>query len=124
VRNVSRSSIPCSLTKNKFTVSDGGTLKPVWDFTSSNEEYDSSQASVVAAKDASLSARGVPNGLGSVAWLRFHGTAGELATGVYSVATKGGQPPVSCQPGSEDIIIKYTSQYCKRDVVGSRLTKH
>jgi hypothetical protein len=67
------------------------------------------QAFVIGAKDHSLAAA---NQATDVPWLQLHNVAGNLATTIYRIYTRGGQAPTSCTPGSADITVKYTSQYC------------
>jgi len=91
--------------KNPVT---GSGTSPFWDFRSSGPTKGNSDAFVAGAKDFNLKA---VNNNTDVDLLQLHGIQGKLATSIYRVATKGGQPPTSCTPGSADISVKYVSQY-------------
>jgi hypothetical protein len=80
---------------------------PAWDFSASQNNSD---AFVDVAAFEKLPA---PQNVTDVPWLQVHGTTGNLATSVYRLFTRGGQPPASCGPQDpQDISVKYTSQYC------------
>jgi hypothetical protein len=80
---------------------------PAWDFAASQN---SSKAFVDVAAFKKLAA---PQNVTDVPWLQVNGTKGELATTVYRLFTRGGQPPASCGPKDpKEISVKYTSQYC------------
>jgi hypothetical protein len=85
-------------------------LSPMWDFRSSGLTKGKTSAFVIGAKDASLNA---VNNAADVPLLQLHGIQGNLATSIYRVATKGGQAPTSCTPGTPDISVKYVAQYGK-----------
>jgi hypothetical protein len=82
-------------------------LSPKWDFTSASFAGNP-DAFVVAAKVGDIPA---PSGPADVDWLSLKQVQGELATQVFRIFTKGGQPPASCTPGDAPITVKYTSQY-------------
>ncbi|KAF9485450.1 hypothetical protein BDN70DRAFT_588168 [Pholiota conissans] len=91
-----------------FVTSPSGTgLSPVWDFRAASAKGNPN-AFVLAAKIGDLPA---PTGSNDVDWLQLKSVSGSLATSVYRVDTKGGQPPASCTPGSAPISVKYTSKY-------------
>lgn len=56
-----------------------------------------------------------PGGAANVDWLELANlataTSGTLATNVFRVDTKGGQPPASCAVGSAAITVAYTAKY-------------
>jgi hypothetical protein len=80
---------------------------PAWDFASSQH---SKQAFVDVAAFEKLAA---PRNVTDVPWLQVKGTKGKLATTVYRLFTRGGQPPAKCGPKDpKEISVKYTSQYC------------
>ncbi|KZT25718.1 hypothetical protein NEOLEDRAFT_335909 [Neolentinus lepideus HHB14362 ss-1] len=85
----------------------GSGTSPKWDFTSASYKGDPN-AFVVGAKVGDLPA---PMSKADIDWVQLRATEGELATVVYRVQTKGGQPPSSCTPGSPLLSVKYTSQY-------------
>jgi hypothetical protein len=87
-------------------VNYNGTLSPEWNFAESQK---TAAAFVIGAKDKTLAAA---NATTDIAWLQLHGVNGTLATEIYRLYTRGGQPPASCTPGSAEISVKYTSQYC------------
>jgi hypothetical protein len=80
---------------------------PAWDFATSQHNP---QAFVDVAAFEKLPA---PQNVTDVPWLQVHGTKGKLATSVYRLFTRGGQPPAMCGPKDpQEISVKYTSQYC------------
>ncbi|KDQ58797.1 hypothetical protein JAAARDRAFT_69216 [Jaapia argillacea MUCL 33604] len=85
----------------------GTGISPKWDFTSASESGNPN-AFVVAAKIGDLPA---PTGKTDVDWVQLKAIQGDLASYVFRVATKGGQPPASCTPGSPLLSVKYTAQY-------------
>jgi hypothetical protein len=89
--------------------SPGAAIAPKWDFTS-HKYAGNPDAFVIGAKDASLAAA---NPSTDVPLLQLHGTSGKLATAIYRLDTKGGQPPASCAAGSAPISVKYTAVYCE-----------
>jgi hypothetical protein len=95
-------------------------LQPKWDFTSHGKYKGNSNAFVVGAKVNQLAA---PTGAQDVPLLELKGVSGKLATNIYRLATRGGQPPASCKAG-ETASVKYTSQYCKSsfDLLGGILS--
>jgi len=80
---------------------------PKWDFTSSGSTKGSSKAFLIGAKNATSPA---PNPKADVPWLQLKSTSGDLATSVYRVATKGGQPPANgtC---TAPVSVKYVAAY-------------
>jgi len=86
----------------------GSGLSPKWDFTSASEKGHP-DAFAVGAKVGDLPAPTDP--ATNIDWLQLKVVQGDLATQIYRVETKGGQPPSSCTPGSAEISVKYTSQY-------------
>ncbi|KAG7448719.1 uncharacterized protein BT62DRAFT_965253 [Guyanagaster necrorhizus] len=85
----------------------GSGISPKWDFTASLHD---SEAFVVAAKSGSMPA---PTGSSDIDWLVLDRVLGSLATQVYRVDTRGGQPPAKCTSGSAPITVKYTAKYCE-----------
>ncbi|KIY73263.1 hypothetical protein CYLTODRAFT_440074 [Cylindrobasidium torrendii FP15055 ss-10] len=83
-----------------FFIPSASGISPKWDFGSAGF--------VVAAKDNNTAA---PTGTQDVDWLYLHGVDGDLATKIYRVNTKEGQPPASCNASSGSITVKYTSKY-------------
>jgi len=86
----------------------GSGISPKWDFTSSGKTKGNANAFVVGAKVANIPA---PVTAKDVDWLQLSNVQGKLASEVYRVDTRGGQPPASCTPGSNPISVKYTSMY-------------
>lgn len=64
---------------------------PKWDFTS-NAEAGNPEAFVIGLKTGDLPA---PTGTNDVDWVQLKEVEGELASTVYRLDTKGGQPPAS-----------------------------
>ncbi|TFK49042.1 hypothetical protein OE88DRAFT_1809918 [Heliocybe sulcata] len=85
----------------------GSGVSPKFDFTSARDKGNAN-AFVVGARAGDLPA---PTGNQDADWLQLNGVQGELATTVYRIQTKGGQPPASCTPGSSPISVKYAAQY-------------
>ncbi|RDB27842.1 hypothetical protein Hypma_002131 [Hypsizygus marmoreus] len=83
-------------------------INPKWDFTSQGTTKGNTNAYVVAAKVQGMAA---PTGTRDIDWVQLKSIQGSLATQVYRVDTKGGQPPASCTPGTPDIAVKYASMY-------------
>ena len=75
-----------------FINGPNGTLSPKFDFTSSGPDKGNPEAFVVAAKAGDIPS---PSGSKDIDWVRLHGVSGELATDVFRVFTKAGQPPAS-----------------------------
>ena len=75
-----------------FISSSNGTLYPKFDFTSSGPDAGNPEAFVVATKAGDIPS---PTGSQDIDWLRLQGLSGELATNVFRVFTKAGQPPAS-----------------------------
>ncbi|KIY73259.1 hypothetical protein CYLTODRAFT_417223 [Cylindrobasidium torrendii FP15055 ss-10] len=94
-----RAGAGAKLGEHYFIASASG-ISPRWDF--------GSKGYVVGARDAGVPA---PTGPQDVDWLLLHGTEGDLATQIYRVDTRLGQPPSSCEVGSELITVKYVSKY-------------
>ncbi|KAI0052780.1 hypothetical protein FA95DRAFT_1162258 [Auriscalpium vulgare] len=86
-------------------VGSDGSLSPEFDFTSTTFDDD---AFVVTAPIASIPA---PTGSSDIDWQQLNQTSGSLADQVFVVNTVAGQPPSSCDAGSDPISVKYTAQY-------------
>ncbi|KAI0052115.1 hypothetical protein FA95DRAFT_1569480 [Auriscalpium vulgare] len=97
-----------ALGQHYFITNAAGGLSPKFDFTSTGKTSGNPNAYVVAAKVGDLPS---PTGPQDVDWLELNGTAGKLASQVFRVNTKAGQPPSSCTPGSPLISVKYTAKY-------------
>lgn len=99
------------LGQHYFITSPSGTgISPKWDFTADGDAFEADAAAyVIGAKTGSTNA---PNAARDVAWLYLTSVQGSLASTVYRIQTRGGQPPAACTPGSADISVKYSSQYC------------
>lgn len=93
-----------------------GGISPVWDFRA-DAFAGNPNALVVAAEAGGIPA---PTGSSDVDWLSLIRLEGELATQVFRVETKSGQPPASCTSGSAPITVKFTTQYW---LYGSTLSK-
>ncbi|KAJ3885417.1 putative malate dehydrogenase [Lentinula edodes] len=85
----------------------GSGLNPKWDFTS-HAFAGNPNAYVVGSKVDDVPA---PTGSSDIDWLYLTNLTGSLANEIYRIETKGGQPPASCTPGSNNITVKYTSLY-------------
>ncbi|KZT25687.1 hypothetical protein NEOLEDRAFT_1241563 [Neolentinus lepideus HHB14362 ss-1] len=108
---------PIVLGQHYFIPSPTGSgVSPKFDFTSAREKGHP-EAFVVGAKVGDLPA---PTGKGDVDWLQLKSVQGELASTVYRLQTRGGQPPASCKQGSPPLSVKYAAQYW---FFGSSLTK-
>ncbi|KAK0458731.1 uncharacterized protein EV420DRAFT_329033 [Desarmillaria tabescens] len=83
----------------------GSGISPKWDFSASLHD---SEAFVVGARSGSMTA---PTGSSDIDWLVLDRVLGSLATQVFRVDTRDGQPPATCTPGSAPITVKYTSKY-------------
>lgn len=66
-------------------------ISPVWNFTS-DAGKGNAEAFVIAAEVGDIPA---PTGADDVDWLQLKNVEGELASSVYRVDTKSGQPPTS-----------------------------
>ncbi|KAF9459663.1 hypothetical protein BDZ94DRAFT_1239043 [Collybia nuda] len=86
----------------------GTGASPKWDFTSQGAYKGDADAFVVAAKSAGTTA---PVGSRDVDWVLLTSIQGSLASEVYRIDTRGGQPPASCTPGSAPIAVKYAAMY-------------
>lgn len=70
----------------------GSGLSPKWDFTSAIEKGHPN-AFIVGAKAGDIAAPTNPGT--NVDWLMLNGVQGDLASQVFRVETRGGQPPAS-----------------------------
>jgi len=86
----------------------GTGVNPKWDFTSQGKTAGNKDAFVIAAKAAVLPA---PTGSQDIDWVQLNNIQGKLASQVYRVDTRGGQPPATCTPGSNPITVKYAAVY-------------
>ncbi|KAJ3485744.1 hypothetical protein NLI96_g4744 [Meripilus lineatus] len=87
----------------------GSGLSPKWDFTSASKKGHPN-AFVVGARAGGIPAPTNPGT--NVDWLVLNGVQGDLATQIFRVVTRGGQPPTTCTAG-QSISVKYASQYCE-----------
>ncbi|KAJ3998791.1 putative malate dehydrogenase [Lentinula boryana] len=85
----------------------GSGLNPKWDFTS-HAFAGNPDAYVVGSKVDDVPA---VTGTSDIDWLYLKNLTGSLANEIYRIETRGGQPPASCTPGSNNITVKYTSLY-------------
>ncbi|KAF5379016.1 hypothetical protein D9615_006059 [Tricholomella constricta] len=100
---------PAVLGQHYYVPNASGTgSSPKWDFTSQGTTNGNPDAYVVAAKSAGFVA---PTGTKDVDWVLLKSVAGSLATEIYRVDTRGGQPPATCTPGTADIAVKYAAKY-------------
>ncbi|KAH8101196.1 hypothetical protein BXZ70DRAFT_115533 [Cristinia sonorae] len=83
-------------------------INPKWDFTSASLKGHAN-AFVVGAKAGNVAAPSNP--AANVDWLMLNSIQGDLASQIFRMETRGGQPPSSCTPGTPDISLKYVSQY-------------
>ncbi|KAL0571270.1 hypothetical protein V5O48_010687 [Marasmius crinis-equi] len=83
-------------------------INPEWDFTA---HFADSNAFVIATKVNNTTAPEDPTT--NVDWLKLKGMDGQgsLANEIYRTDTNGGQPPASCEPGSDPVTVKYTAIY-------------
>ncbi|KAI0078332.1 putative malate dehydrogenase [Panus rudis PR-1116 ss-1] len=86
----------------------GSGLSPKWDFTSASLKGHPN-AFVVGARTGDVVAPNDPST--NIDWLSLSAAQGDLASQIFRVETRGGQPPTSCTPGTPDISVKYVSQY-------------
>ncbi|KAF9477963.1 hypothetical protein BDN70DRAFT_76614 [Pholiota conissans] len=87
----------------------GSGINPKWDFTSQGATAGNKDAFVVAAKTAGIAA---PTGTANdVDWVFLSAIQGKLASQVYRTDTRGGQPPATCDPASDPIVVKYVAKY-------------
>ena len=84
----------------------GSGLSPKWDFTSA-ALAGNANAFVVGAKTGDVPA---PTGASDVDWLSLKNVQGELATQIFRVATKGGQPPSSVRSGNLGSMILFLTR--------------
>ena len=82
----------------------GSGLSPKWDFTSASEAGNP-KASVVGAKTGDIPATTDPSV--NIDWLSLKPVVGELATQIYRIQTRNGQPPSSVRNSlSLDAIVR------------------
>ncbi|THH00864.1 hypothetical protein EW026_g1722 [Hermanssonia centrifuga] len=86
----------------------GSGLSPKWDFTSASEAGNP-DAFVVGARTGDIPSPTDP--AVNIDWLSLSAVQGALADQIFRVQTRGGQPPTSCTPGSDEIEVRYVSQY-------------
>ncbi|KAF8914680.1 hypothetical protein CPB85DRAFT_1375454 [Mucidula mucida] len=102
----SRINAPTVLGQHYFITNPvtGSGISPMWNFGSAG--------SVVAAKTGNMAA---PTGSNDVDWLALNAVEGQgtLASQIFRVDTREGQPPASCEVGSDPITVKYTALYCE-----------
>ncbi|OCH85781.1 hypothetical protein OBBRIDRAFT_285503 [Obba rivulosa] len=85
-------------------------VSPKWDFTSSGEFEGNPDAFIVAKGKGSLPAP--TNATIDVNWLDVANVEGSIASEVFRIDTRGGQPPASCLFNqTADISVKYVSKY-------------
>ncbi|GJE92675.1 hypothetical protein PsYK624_088300 [Phanerochaete sordida] len=96
------------LGQHYFIANPTGGLSPKWDFTSASLAGHP-DAFVVGARTGDVPAP--TNPAVNVDWLSLKNASGDLATAIYRVQTRGGQPPTSCTLGTPDISVRYVSQY-------------
>ncbi|THH28974.1 hypothetical protein EUX98_g5217 [Antrodiella citrinella] len=82
-------------------------LSPEWNFASASLAGHS-DAFVIGAKVGDITS---PTSPSDIDWLMLNKAEGDLASQIFRVETRGGQPPASCTPGSPEIEVKYVSQY-------------
>ena len=75
-----------------FINGPNGTLSPKFDFTTSGPNAGNPEAFVIATKAGDIPS---PTGSRDIDWVRLQGLSGELATSIFRVFTKAGQPPAS-----------------------------
>ncbi|KAJ7828451.1 hypothetical protein B0H14DRAFT_2290323, partial [Mycena olivaceomarginata] len=106
----SRVLAPFLLGFHYFVTSPSGTgISPLWDFTSTGNFAGNATAYVMGAKVGDILAPNTPTT--NVDWLALNAVQGSLASKVFRIDTVGGQPPISCVPGSAPISVKYTAKY-------------
>lgn len=92
-----------------FINDDAGGISPVWDFRATPEFEGVADAVIVAKVLANIPDA---NPTENVSWLHLGKVSGDITDEVYRIFTVGGVPPSSCVSGTtQDISIKYTSQY-------------
>ncbi|KAI0346689.1 hypothetical protein BDW22DRAFT_1352853 [Trametopsis cervina] len=96
------------LGQHYFINGSTGALQAKWDFTSASQNGQPN-AFVVGAKTGDIPDPSNP--ATNVDWLSLNRTSGDLATQIFRVDTRGGQPPTTCVPGSPEIFVKYAAQY-------------
>ncbi|EMD35436.1 hypothetical protein CERSUDRAFT_75034 [Gelatoporia subvermispora B] len=85
-------------------------VSPKWDFTSSGSFQSNPDAFIIAKGKGSLPAP--TNATTDVNWLDVVNVEGSIASEVFRVDTRGGQPPASCVfDQTADISVKYVSKY-------------
>jgi len=86
----------------------GSGLSPKWDFTSASLKGHA-DAFAVGAKVGDLLAP--TDSATNIDWLQLNVVQGDLASQIFRIQTRGGQPPTSCTPGSPEIFVRYAAQY-------------
>ncbi|KJA17572.1 hypothetical protein HYPSUDRAFT_1010005 [Hypholoma sublateritium FD-334 SS-4] len=86
----------------------GSGIDPKWDFTTQGATAGNKNAFVVAAKNTTINA---PTDNQDIQWVFLTALTGKLAAEVYRTDTRGGQPPATCTPGSNPIVVKYAAKY-------------
>jgi hypothetical protein len=97
------------LAQHYFVGNEAGGLSPVWDFRATPKFEGVENATFVGKALANISDADPTK---NVPWLHLGKVGGEIADEVYRIFTVGGVAPSSCVGGTtEDISVKYTSQY-------------
>jgi hypothetical protein len=87
-----------------YFINSGDSIAPVWDL----RETQGQDAVVVATVVGDIPS---PGGPPSVDWLELNAATGCLASTILRLYTVGGDPPPICSPNSDDISVKFTTQY-------------
>jgi len=96
------------LAQHYFIGNETGGLSPVWDFRAT-EKFKGDDDAVFVGKVLANASDADPTK--NVPWLHLGKVSGNISDEVYRIFTVGGVAPSSCVNGTEDISVKYASQY-------------
>jgi len=111
ISNATQLDVPVVLGQHYFVQdpTPGSTgISPKFDFTSASLSCNPN-AYAIGAKTGDIPAPTDPTD--NVDWLELDVVEGELASQIFRIDARGGQPPVSCTPGSADIAVRYVAAY-------------
>lgn len=109
---------PLVLLGQHYFIKNGDALSPEWDFTSASEAGNDN-AFVVGSRTGGVHAP--ENPAANVDWLSLKAARGDLASQIFRVETRGGQPPASVSHRVRSLLLSRAHRMIRSAILTRRM---